>query len=137
MAPRPFDFAIVGGGAAGCVPAKRLTADPRIRFGPEGRRRRLDARIERELMAQPAREPLTGGESLPGPEARSDDEVGAGLHLTSSARMATEESAVVHPATPRVPARRACAPLTPRSGRRAPRPTPTPRCRCRRSRRPA
>jgi choline dehydrogenase len=79
--------------------------------GAEDRRRWVDAvHIGRELLAQPAMDRLNGGESLPGPEVRSDDEVvdwvtrtaRAGLHLACSARMGTDEGAVVDPTTLRV-----------------------------------
>lgn len=79
--------------------------------GPEDRQRWVDAvHIGRELLAQPAMDRLNGGESLPGPEVRSDDEVidwvartaRVGLHLACSARMGTDEGAVVDPITLRV-----------------------------------
>jgi choline dehydrogenase len=79
--------------------------------GPEDRQRWVDAvRIGRELLAQPAMDRINGGESLPGPEVGSDDEVidwvtrtaRAGLHLACSARMGADEGAVVDPTTLRV-----------------------------------
>ncbi|MEN3264418.1 choline dehydrogenase [Pseudonocardia sp.] len=78
---------------------------------PDDRQRWIDAvRIGRELLAQPAMDRLNGGESLPGPGVRSDDEViewvtrtaRAGLHLACSARMGIDERAVVDPVTLRV-----------------------------------
>ncbi|WP_433282069.1 choline dehydrogenase [Pseudonocardia xinjiangensis] len=78
---------------------------------PEDRRRWVEAvRMGRELLAQPALQHLDGGERIPGPEVRSDDEVldwvtrtaKVGLHLACSARMGTDDGAVVDPSTLRV-----------------------------------
>jgi choline dehydrogenase len=79
--------------------------------GPEDRRRWLDAvRIGREILAQPAMQRLDGGEWLPGPDVRTDDEVmewvgrsgQPGMHLACSARMGIDDLAVLDPATMRV-----------------------------------
>jgi choline dehydrogenase len=61
-------------------------------------------------MGQPAMAALGGSEWLPGPAVSSDDEVmewvartaRTGLHLSCSARMGTDDGAVLDPATMRV-----------------------------------
>ena len=79
--------------------------------GPEDRQRWLAAvRLGRELLAQPAMEWLDGGEWLPGPEVRTDEDVmewvrrtaQPGLHVAGSARMGPDDGAVLDPATLRV-----------------------------------
>ncbi|GAA0905230.1 choline dehydrogenase [Pseudonocardia zijingensis] len=90
-------------------------AHPAVRLeflsGPEDRTRWLAAvRTARELLAQPAMSHLDGGEWLPGADVRTDDEVmewvartaQPGLHLSCSARMGTDDGAVLDPATMRV-----------------------------------
>ncbi len=91
------------------------TAHPALQLNyltaPEDRPRWLEAvRIARELMGQPAMAALGGSEWLPGPAVRTDDEVmdwvartaRTGLHLCCSARMGTDDGAVLDPATMRV-----------------------------------
>jgi choline dehydrogenase len=91
------------------------SAHPALRLnflsGPEDRQRWLDAvRLGRELLAQPAMQRLDGGEWLPGPEVRTDDEImewvsrsgQPGMHLACSARMGADDEAVLDPATMRV-----------------------------------
>ncbi|MFP5020376.1 choline dehydrogenase [Pseudonocardia phyllosphaerae] len=66
--------------------------------------------IGRNILAQRAFEPYDGGETLPGPDVKSPDEVldwiahraQNGLHPTSTARMGTDPGSVVDPATMRV-----------------------------------
>jgi choline dehydrogenase len=79
--------------------------------GPDDRTRWLAAvRLARELLAQPAMAHLDGGEWLPGADVRTDDQVmewvartgQPGLHLSCSARMGTDDGAVLDPATMRV-----------------------------------
>ncbi|OLT02163.1 choline dehydrogenase [Pseudonocardia sp. CNS-004] len=91
------------------------TAHPTLRLnyltGADDRPRWLDAvRIAREVLGQPAMAALGGSEWLPGPTVRTDDEVmdwiartaRTGLHLSCSARMGTDDGAVLDPATMRV-----------------------------------
>jgi choline dehydrogenase len=74
--------------------------------GPEDRKRWLAAmRLARELLSQQAMQHLDGGEWLPGADVRSDDEImewvartgQTGLHLSCSARMGTDDGAVLDP----------------------------------------
>jgi choline dehydrogenase len=108
---------VMRSGARGAV---RITsADPgaqpsvQLNFlsGAEDRTRWLAAvRVARELFSEPAMRHLDGGEWLPGADVRSDDEVmewvartgQPGLHLSCSARMGTDDGAVLDPATMRV-----------------------------------
>jgi choline dehydrogenase len=91
------------------------TAHPTLRLnyltGADDRPRWLDAvRIAREVLGQQAMAALGGSEWLPGPTVRTDDEVmdwiartaRTGLHLSCSARMGTDDGAVLDPATMRV-----------------------------------
>lgn len=91
------------------------TAHPTLRLnyltGADDRPRWLDAvRIAREVLGQPAMAALGGSEWLPGPTVRTDDEVmdwiartsRTGLHLSCSARMGSDDGAVLDPATMRV-----------------------------------
>ncbi|GAA0931442.1 choline dehydrogenase [Pseudonocardia zijingensis] len=79
--------------------------------GADDRPRWIDAvRLAREVLGQPAMAALGGSEWLPGTAVRTDDEVmewvartgRTGLHLSCSARMGTDDGAVLDPATMRV-----------------------------------
>jgi choline dehydrogenase len=67
-------------------------------------------RIAREVLSQPAFRAVDGGETLPGPDVQTDEEIIAwvrrvaqtGLHPTGTCRMGHEESSVVDPADLRV-----------------------------------
>jgi choline dehydrogenase len=92
-------------------PAAHPSVQVNFLSGSEDRTRWLAAvRLARELLAQPAMQHLDGGEWLPGADVRTDDEVmdwvartgQTGLHLSCSARMGTDDGAVLDPATMRV-----------------------------------
>lgn len=67
-------------------------------------------RVARDLLDQPSFAPFDGGETVPGRDLRTDEELIArvrsrartGLHPTSSCRMGTGEDSVVDPSTLRV-----------------------------------
>ncbi|MEJ8277951.1 choline dehydrogenase [Pseudonocardia spirodelae] len=108
---------VMAGDARGTVRAvSRDTAvAPRLRqnyLSSDGDRRRWVEAIAlaRDILGRPALAALDGGETFPGADVRTDDEVVGwvarraqnGLHPTSTARMGTDEGAVVDPATLRV-----------------------------------
>jgi choline dehydrogenase len=97
------------------ITAADPAAAPEIRMnylrGPGDRRRWVDAvRRGRELLAAPALARYDGGETLPGPDVTTDDDVLAwvtthgrsGYHPVGSARMGRDAGAVVDPDTLRV-----------------------------------
>ncbi len=98
---------------------KITSTDPRqkpaIRFNylstEQDRREWVEAvRTTRHILGQPAFEPFDGGEISPGPEVRSDEDIMAwvardaetALHPSCTARMGTDDLAVVDPDTMRV-----------------------------------
>jgi choline dehydrogenase len=92
-------------------PAAHPSVQVNFLSGPEDRTRWLAAvRLARELLGQQAMQHLDGGEWLPGTDVRTDDEImewvsrsgQTGLHLSCSARMGTDDGAVLDPATMRV-----------------------------------
>ena len=88
---------------------------PALRFNylstPDDRREWLEmVREAREILAQPAFAAFSGGEISPGPDVRTDEEVldwvardaETALHPSCTAKMGTDEAAVLDPADLRV-----------------------------------
>ncbi|ANY08662.1 choline dehydrogenase [Pseudonocardia sp. HH130630-07] len=103
--------------ARGTVQAvsRDIAVPPRLRMnylasGSDRRRWTEAIGLAREILTQPAFAGLDGGETFPGPGVRTDEQVlewvsrraQNGLHPTSTARMGTDQGAVVDPATMRV-----------------------------------
>ncbi|MFM2105839.1 MAG: choline dehydrogenase [Chloroflexota bacterium] len=90
-------------------------AKPALRFNylstDQDRREWIEAvRVARSILNQPAFAPFNGGELSPGPSVASDEEILAwvardgetALHPSCTARLGTDETSVVHPASMRV-----------------------------------
>jgi choline dehydrogenase len=88
---------------------------PALRFDylstPTDRKEWVEAvRVARDILNQPAMEPFNAGELSPGPSVRTDEEIldwvaregETALHPSCTARMGTDEEAVVDPDTMRV-----------------------------------
>jgi choline dehydrogenase len=91
------------------------SAKPELRFNylstEQDRREWVEAiRVARRILNQPAFEPYNGGETSPGPEVDTDEQVLAwvardgetALHPSCTAKMGTGPDAVIDPATMRV-----------------------------------
>jgi choline dehydrogenase len=91
------------------------THQPRIVFNYlDNERDRQDwvkaIHVARDILSRPAFRNVDGGETLPGPDVRTDEEIIAwvrrvaqtGLHPTGTCRMGSSDSAVVSPADLRV-----------------------------------
>ncbi|MFA9430653.1 choline dehydrogenase [Egicoccus sp. AB-alg2] len=88
---------------------------PALRFNylstENDRREWIEAiRVAREILNQPAMEPFNGGEISPGPDVSTDDEIldwvardaETALHPSCTAKMGTDDMAVVDPASMKV-----------------------------------
>jgi choline dehydrogenase len=98
---------------------KVVSKDPRVhpalRFNyvstEQDRREWVEAiRVARHILNQPAMDPFNGGESSPGPEVETDEQIldwvrrdgETALHPSCTAKMGVDDMAVVHPDTMRV-----------------------------------
>ncbi|MFA9444919.1 choline dehydrogenase [Egicoccus sp. AB-alg6-2] len=97
------------------IRARDPRVHPALRFNylstENDRREWIEAvRVARTILGQPALEPFNGGELSPGPEVATDEEIldwvardaETALHPSCTARMGTDEAAVVDPTSMRV-----------------------------------